>query len=471
MAPRGREYRSAALGPITAIASRRVVANGRVAPAVVIVEGETIARIEPWRGDRAALPAGAIDAGDRAVLPGLVDTHVHINEPGRADWEGFETGSAAAAAGGVTTIVVMPLNCRPAATTVEALLAEARAATGTCVVDFGFWGGAVPGNADQILPMLDAGALGMKCFLCLSGVDDFPACTEADLPPVMERLAQRGAPLLVHAEDPAVLDRARAASGLDDHPREYARYLASRPVEAETRAIERMARLCRRTTCPTHIVHVSAWEGAECVWDAAHDGLPFTGETCPHYLTFANNQVPDGATEFKCAPPIRDRAQPEYLWTALEEGRLTMVVSDHSPCPPLLKRAAEGDFARAWGGIASIEVGLSAVWSGAVERGIGLETICRWMCEAPARLAGLHRRKGRIAPGYDADLVVFDPDQDRIVEPEHMFQRHKVTPYAGMRLLGVVDTTILRGRVVFHDGRPVASGERRGVWLRERAPA
>lgn len=446
---------------VRAIASRRVIADGRLGPRVVVVEGDAIARLEGWDGRR-ALPPGGLDVGESVLMAGIVDTHVHINEPGRTDWEGFETGTAAAAAGGVTTIVAMPLNCTPAATTREALLAEARAAEGKCLVDYGLWGGVVPGNLAEIAPMLDAGALGMKCFLVPSGVDDFAAIGERELREAMRVLAARGAPLLVHAEDPTII--ARSAGGLEREPRSNARYLASRPAKAETKAIQMMIGLCRDTRCRVHIVHLASGAAAALVRAAAREELPFTGETCPHYLTFAAEEIGDGATVFKCAPPIRERAERDALWDGLRDGSIDLVASDHSPCPPEMKRLKDGDFAAAWGGIASLELGLGALWTQAADRAFGPADMARWMCEGPARLAGLIGRKGRIAIGYDADLVIWNPESEFVVDAARLRQRHKITPYAGRTLCGVVDMTIVRGQTVYERG--TLATDRRGRWIK-----
>lgn len=447
--------------PLHAISSRRILLDGQFRPAVLRIQAGRIASIEPFTplsGNH------TLDVGDLCILPGLVDTHVHINEPGRADWEGFHTGTAAAAAGGITTVVAMPLNCTPAATTADALRAEAAAAEGRCAVDYGFWGGVVPGNLDQLEPMVAAGAVGMKCFLVHSGVDDFPAIGERELGAAMRTLAALNVPLLAHAEDPGIVAAKAAALAAGRDPRDYLRYVDSRPVRAETVAIRTMIGLCRDTRCGVHIVHVTSRAGAELVAAAAREGLPFSGETCPHYLSFAAEEIGNGATLFKCAPPIRSRDERDALWNALRTGELSMVVSDHSPCPPAMKLPGEGDFARAWGGIASLELGLSAVWTGASARGIDLPTVARWMSDAPAAVAGVSNRKGKIAPGYDADVVVFDPDAEFTVDPARLHQRHKITPYAGRTLRGRVRTTVLRGRVVFESGS--VNSERTGAWIR-----
>jgi allantoinase len=382
-------------------------------------------------------------------MPGLVDTHVHVNEPGRTEWEGFKTAGRAAAAGGITSIVVMPLNCTPAATTADALRAEAQAAAGQCLVDFGLWGGIVPGNTRELEAMWSQGALGFKCFLTDSGVDNFPRVPRRDLEAAMPEAARLGAVVLAHAEDPEALESAHPGSGLDNAPRSYRAYLASRPPEAEERAIETMIDLCRRTRARTHIVHVSAASSLPIIEAARRQGLPLTAETCPHYLALAAEDIPDGATHFKCAPPIRERANQSRLWAALGDAVLDAIVSDHSPCPPALKRLDSGDFTAAWGGISSLQLSLPIVWTQAQLRGFQLADVSRWMSAAPAQLAGVNDRKGRIAPGYDADLVVFHPDESWRVDASNLQHRHKLTPYDGATLRGSVKATFLRGRQIY----------------------
>jgi allantoinase len=387
--------------------------------------------------------------GTAALLPGVVDTHVHVNEPGRTEWEGFETATRAAAAGGVTTIVDMPLNSVPVTTTVDALERKARAAERRASVDYAFWGGVIPGNVDELVPLSRAGARGFKCFLVPSGIDEFPAVGEAELRDAMLRIAPLGLPLLVHAELPGPIARATPLAGSD--PRRYATFLASRPPAAELEAVDLVLRLCRETGCRVHIVHVSATGTLEQVRAARRAGLPVTAETCPHYLTFAAEEIVDGGTAWKCAPPIRDRETRERLWQGLADGALDLVASDHSPAPAALKCIGSGDFSRAWGGVASLELSLAATWTGARARGHGLADLARWLAEAPARLAGLGS-KGRIAVGCDADLVVFEPDAQFTVNPAQLRQRHQITPYARMTLSGVVRQTFVRGVSVYEDG-------------------
>nr|WP_275939323.1 allantoinase AllB [Polyangium spumosum] len=424
--------------------SRRVVLPDGVREAAIAIRGERIAAVL----DASAVPPGArtIDVGDRVIMPGLVDTHAHINEPGRTEWEGFETATRACAAGGITTVVDMPLNSIPVTTTRAALDEKRHASAGRTWVDHGFWGGVVPGNERELEPLVEAGALGFKAFLVHSGIDDFPMAAEDDLRRAMPILARLSVPLLVHAE---LEDDTPAPAG---DPRSYATYLASRPAAWEERAVRRMIDLCRTYGGPVHVVHLSAAGALEDAGRARAEGLPFSIETCPHYLLLAAEEVPEGHTEYKCAPPIRERDNRERLWSALVSGAIDLVVSDHSPCTPRLKLPEEGDFLRAWGGIASLQLGLSLVWTEAEKRGATLSDLARWMCEAPARLAGLSHKKGRIAPGLDADLVVWDPEATFVVEPSILRHRHPVTPYLGRTLRGEVKRTILRGQTVYEDG-------------------
>lgn len=383
---------------------------------------------------------------DVVLLPGLVDSHVHVNDPGRADWEGFEHATRAAAAGGVTTIVDMPLNSLPPTTTVAALEEKRAAAEGRCHVDVAFWGGAVPGNRADLHPLWDAGVLGFKCFLADSGVEEFPALDEPGLRDTAAAVAAFGGLLLVHAEDPDALTAAPAG-------RSYAAFAASRPESAEVSAVRAVVEASRATGCRTHVVHVAAGSALPLLRAAHDDGVPVSAETCPHYLTFTAEQVPDGATAFKCCPPIRGAADRDLLWAGLADGTLSMVVSDHSPAPAAMKALDTGDLDAAWGGISSLQLGLPAVWTTARDRGHALVDLARWMCAGPADRAGL-RHKGRIAAGADADLCVLAPDETFTVDPVALHHRHPVTPYAGTTLRGVVRETWLRGTRIDLDGPP-----------------
>lgn len=446
--------------------STRVVTGGAVRPASVHVRGGVITAV----AGHAEVPPGCPleDAGDLVIMPGVVDAHVHINEPGRTEWEGFATATRAAAAGGVTTLVDMPLNSLPPTTTVAHLEAKVAASEGQRHVDVGLWGGAVPGNAGELRAMLDAGALGFKCFMVDSGVPEFGHVGEADLGAAMAALAGTGAPLLVHAELPGPIEAAAAAAaGLD--PRTYAAWLRSRPREAEDQAIALLAALCRAHRARVHVVHLASSSALDILTAARDEGLPLSAETTPHYLHFAAEEIPDGATPFKCAPPIRERDNREALWGALRRGLVEMVVSDHSPCSPALKKMEAGDFVAAWGGIAGLQLGLPVVWTGARARGASLADLAAWMCRAPAALAGLAGQKGEIAPGHDADLLIWDPDATFTVDPAALQHRHPVTPYAGATLHGVVQETWLRGEKIYDRGTLTGAGRAaRGQWLRRR---
>jgi len=431
---------------VTILRSRRVVTPQGTRAATVHIKGERIERVGEF-DERAD-----VDYGDLVVMPGLVDSHVHVNEPGRTEWEGFETATRAAAAGGVTTIVDMPLNSIPPTTSVEALMTKAEAMEGKCLVDVGLWGGAVPGNADALQEMLEKGALGFKCFLVDSGAPEFGHLDRDGLRQSLETLRDTNAPLLVHAEVPEFIGQAEGRS--------YRRYLESRPREAEDAAIDMLVAECADIGTRTHIVHLSSAGGLDRLRQARDASLPLTAETAPHYLHFEAESIPDGAPAFKCAPPIREHRNREELWNGVREGLLTAIVSDHSPCPPGLKRLSEGDVEHAWGGIASLQFGLSIIWS---ERRLTLERIAELMCSGPASIAGLDR-KGKIAAGFDADLIVFDPEARFEVTEEIIQHRHKVTPYAGEELRGVVRTTFLRGRKVWDDGRQI--GTPTGKWVK-----
>lgn len=427
-----------------ALTSRRVVLPADVRRAAVVIEGERIAAVvDPTR-----LPAGTPveDFGDLVIAPGVVDAHVHINEPGRTEWEGFETATRAAAAGGVTTLVDMPLNSSPVTTTVAALAAKRGAAAGKCWVDVGFYGGLVPGNTEQIEPLLDAGVLGIKAFLCDSGLAEFPAATADDLRAAAPRLARRSRPLLAHAELPD------ATAPRPSDVRSYAQYVASRPPQWEAAAIELLIDVCRESGCPVHVVHLANGDALPMIEAARREGLPLTIETCPHYLHFATGDVADGDTRFKCAPPLRDARHRELLWDGLRRGAIDTIGSDHSPCPPEMKQAETGDFGAAWGGIAGLQLTLPVVWTNAARRGFELAEVFRWLSAAPAGLVRLSDQKGRLAVGCDADVVVWDPAATWSVRGEALEHRHKLTPYEGLVLNGRVNRTYVRGRLVYDQG-------------------
>jgi allantoinase len=451
------------------IRCRKVVTPGAVGPAAILVRRGIIESIGAYED----VPEGCapVEAGDESVLmPGLVDSHVHVNEPGRTGWEGFETATRAAAAGGVTTIVDMPLNSIPPTTTLAGFEMKLAAAAGKCSVDVGFWGGVVPGNVPELSRLYDAGVAGFKCFLVPSGVEEFPHVTEESLRPAMSELARLGATLIAHAETPGPIEHA-----LDQHattvwgdPRRYETFLSSRPRAAENEAVALLIKLCRETGARVHVVHHSSADALAALGDAKEEGLPLTVETCPHYLVFAAEDIPDGATEFKCCPPVRERENREQLWAALDDGVIDMVVSDHSPCPPDMKLREEGDFLKAWGGISSLQLRLPVMWTHARARGFDFDDLARWLCSAPARLAGLGDRKGAIAAGSDADFVIWHPDETFRVTPSMMRHRHKLTPYAGQTLSGVVETVYLRGEKIYERGDFTA--EVRGGLLRKDLP-
>jgi allantoinase len=431
--------------------------QGTRSAAVHLADGK-ITAVTDWeqKGDAVEL----VDFDDLFVMAGLVDSHVHVNEPGRTEWEGYETATKAAAAGGVTTIVDMPLNSIPATTTLAAFEEKLAAAEGKCTVDVAFWGGVVPGNVGELGPLVKRGVRGFKCFLIHSGVDEFPHVSESDLRIAMPEIARLDSVLLVHAElEGPIQTAASSVTNLD--PVAYATFLRSRPRAAEDEAVELMIRLCRETGARVHIVHHSSSDSLGLFRSAKAEGLPVTVETCPHYLTFAAEDIADGATHFKCCPPVRERENREMLWQAVADGTIDMIVSDHSPCTPALKRMDSGDFMEAWGGISALQFGLPVMWTNFRSRGFGLEDLARLMCEAPANLAGLDRRKGKLAAGFDADIIVWDPDAAFTVDPELVYHRHKLTPYFGMDLYGRVEAIYLRGNSVFEDGkiRSGANGE------------
>ena len=424
--------------------STRVLTPEGERPASVAVAEGRIAAVLPHD---AAPPPGArlVDHGTAALLPGLVDTHVHVNDPGRAEWEGFATATRAAAAGGITTLIDMPLNSVPPTTTPEHLAVKRAAARAAAHTDLGFWGGAVPDNTARLRPLHDAGVFGFKCFLSPSGVDEFPELDAERLAAAMAEIAAFDGLLIAHAEDPARLAEAPDPTG----SRAYADFLASRPPAAELDAIRRLIALARRFGTRVHVLHLSTAAALPLIAGARADGVRISAETCPHFLTLTAEEVPDGATEFKCCPPIREAANQDALWAGLAAGTLDCVVSDHSPCTADLKVP---DFGAAWGGISSLQLGLPAVWTAARARGHRLADVVRWMATGPARLAGL-AHKGAIAPGMDADLTVLDPEATFTVDPAALHHRNPVTAYAGRTLHGVVRATWLRGRLIAEDGR------------------
>jgi len=434
---------------LQAFLSRRVVTPEGVQARAVLVEGEHILSVVPTTD----IPSGAArhDFGNAALLPGLIDSHVHVNEPGRTEWEGFQTATRAAAAGGYTMLVDMPLNCLPATTNVAALEAKRRAAEGKCRVDWAAWGGVVEGNPEDIEMLAETGVLGFKCFLVHPGVESFSKVGEQELRLALPHVARTGLPLLVHAELPGPVGTATKRLEEADWTK-YATYLESRPDDAELSAIQMMLSMCREFGFRLHIVHLATGKALGDLEAARVEGLPVSVETCPHYLHLVAETIADGATLCKCAPPIRSRENRERLWQGLRDSVIDLVVTDHSPCPPELKRLDEGNFRTAWGGIASLSVALAVVWTDAHSRGFSLTDVARWMAEQPARLAGCDGRKGRLAAGYDADLVVFDPDDEFTVSEDRLHYRHAMSPYLGETLRGTVKKTYVRGKLVFDSG-------------------
>lgn len=426
-----------------AFVSSRVVTPDGVRPGTVIVEQEKISSVNGPDD----IPSGAQvhRLGNLVLLPGLVDSHVHINEPGRTEWEGFATATRAAAAGGYTTLVDMPLNCLPETTTVAALEAKRAAASGKCRVDWAAWGGLTDDNKDDLIALAEAGVAGYKCFLVYPGIEGLAQVSRAGLETAAPILAQTDLPLLVHAELAEFLYQ-----GEREDWSQYTSWLRSRPDISELAAIRMLIELCRKYRFRLHIVHLATALALEDLRAARAEGLPVTVETCPHYLHFCAEEIADGATVYKCAPPIRSRSNREALWQGLREGVIDLVATDHSPCPPEMKA---GDFRTAWGGIASLSVALPVMWTEMQARGIGLEKLADWMASEPARLAGMQGRKGEIAEGYDADLVVFDPDAAFTLQEAQLHYRHPVSPYLGEKLFGRVIATYLRGNEVFREGQ------------------
>lgn len=435
----------------TALHSTRVITPSGIQDAFVLIRDGKIAGIE---NSRPVVEFPITELGDLVLMPGIIDPHVHINEPGRAEWEGFDTATKSALAGGITSLVEMPLNASPVTTTVKAFEEKLKAAEGKLHANCGFWGGIIPGNEKEIEPLAERGVWGFKAFLTPSGIDEFPPVTKKDLRKAMPLIAKLGLPLLVHCELDSPLPAGR-------NPQSYREYLQSRPPSWEDKAIELMIRLCEEYNCRTHIVHLSSAGSIEQIARAKAKGLPLTVETAQHYLYFSAEEIPDGRTEFKCAPPIREKANNEKLWQALKAGIIDFVATDHSPAPPSMKQAETGDLQKAWGGIASLQLALPVLWTAARKRGCSPVDLARWLCEKPALLPGLGR-KGKIEAGYDADFVLWDPDLSLPVIPAILEQRHKITPYLKEELVGVVQQTWLSGLKVFERGdypQPGAGGK------------
>ena len=438
------------MSPDAAIISNRTITPVGIKKTVVLIKDGKISDVVD------ELPEGdfpVTDTGDNVLMPGIVDPHVHINEPGRTDWEGFDTATKAAIAGGITTLVEMPLNASPVTTTAKAFEEKIKASfdkirmTTKLHSNCGFWGGVIPGNEKEIEPLIEKGVLGFKAFLTHSGIDEFPEVKEADLRKVMPIIAKQGLPLLVHCELSGELMPGRREDG-----KSYKQYLVSRPKKWEDDAIALMIRLCEEFNCRTHIVHLSSADSIEQIVKAKQRGLPLTVETCQHYLYFTAEQIKDGQTEFKCAPPIRDKENNERLWQALKEGIIDFVATDHSPSPPEMKELISGDFMKAWGGISSIQFALPVLWTAAKKHNCSLSDIAKWLCEKPALLPHL-KTKGKIAKGYDADFVVWSPERSFTVTKDMIHYKHKITPYLNEELYGVVEQTWLGGEKVFDEGK------------------
>lgn len=423
------------------VRARRIISGTGERAGALGIRGEQIAAILPHD---AVVDADAelVLSDDEVLMPGLIDAHVHVNEPGRTDWEGYATATAAAAAGGITTLIDMPLNSIPSTTTVAALQIKKQAATGQCSIDVGFWGGAVPGNVGELKPLQQAGVFGFKCFLAPSGVDEFPHLSSAELREHLAELASFGGLLIVHAEDCGILDATPNLGG-----QHYADFVASRPRAAENQAIADVIDAAKATGGRVHILHLSSSDALPLIRRAKQEGVKITAETCPHYLTFASEHVPDGSTQYKCCPPIREEENRHQLWQGLLQGDLDWVASDHSPCTPDLKRFDVGDFDLAWGGISSVQLVLPAVWTGAREHGADLPQVVRWLAEAPAEQLGIPN-KGRLEVGYDADWSIFAPDETFTVDVSQLHHKNPVTPYHGRTLSGVVRGTWLRGEQI-----------------------
>jgi len=431
--------------PVFAIHSRRIITPGGIKDATVIVSNGLITEVID------GLPADfnyeLMDIDNKVLMPGVIDPHVHINEPGRTDWEGFDTATKAALTGGITMLVDMPLNSSPVTTTAGAFDEKINAARDQLHTNCGFWGGIVPGNENEIEKLIQKGVLGFKAFLIHSGIDEFPNVKEEDLQKSMPLIAKNDLPLLVHCE--LADDKPQAT----DQSRSYANYLGSRPGDWEDKAIALMIRLCREYNCRTHIVHLSSASSIDQIAKAKQDGLPLTVETGQHYLYFSAEKIKDGQTQYKCAPPIREKENNQKLWQALKDGIIDFVATDHSPAIPSMKELESGDFMKAWGGISSIQFSLPALWTAARQHDCDLADIAKWLCEKPALLTGKEKNNGKIEKGFDADLTVWDPEKSFYVTEEIIQYKHKITPYINEKLYGEVEQTYLKGEKVFDKGK------------------
>jgi len=430
-----------------AIHSNRVVTPNGVVDATVVIKNGLIEQVVP------GFIENALDVGDKVLMPGIVDPHVHINEPGRTEWEGFDTAARAAMAGGITTLVDMPLNSSPVTTTVKAFDEKLESSRNKLHVNCGFWGGVIPGNETEIEPLIEKGVLGFKAFLIHSGIDEFPNVKEQDLRKVMPIVAKHNLPLLVHCELTEGSQKTIQHSTYNIHLTSYKRHLASRPRKWEDDAIALMIRLCEEFNCHVHVVHLSSSNSIDQIVKAKQKGLPLTVETSQHYLYFTAEQIGDGQTQFKCAPPIREKENNEKLWQALKDGVIDFVATDHSPSTPDLKQLQTGDFTKAWGGIASLQLALPVLWTAAKRHDCSIADVAKWLCENSSTLPGLENSKGKILKGHDADLVVWDPEQKFVVTENIIRHKHKITPYLSEELYGVVQQTWLSGKKVFDSGK------------------
>lgn len=434
---------------VSIIRSTRVVVNDVICPADVVIQNGKIVEISAIKLRSRNIKEKVLDVGNQLVMPGIVDSHVHVNEPGRTEWEGYWTATRAAAAGGITTVVDMPLNSIPPTTTLENFETKLEAAQDNCFVDVAFWGGVIPGNQNELYHMIQAGVSGFKCFMIHSGVEEFPHVTDRDLHDAMAQLQDTESVLLFHAEKEIHQKRAE----LDADPCEYDTFLNSRPDVMEAEAVKRVTDLCLQYDVRCHIVHLSSADTLDIIEAARQAGAPLTVETTHHYLTLAAEHIPPGATHFKCCPPIRSKENQEKLWEALKDGRIDMVVSDHSPCTADLKLLQDGDFMKAWGGISSLQFGLPLFWTASQRRGLSVKDVIQLMCQNTAKLAGLEDRKGSLTKGKDADIVIWDPDKEFEVKEDLIHHRNKLTPYLGFRLHGEVYATIVQGKLVYLKGR------------------
>ncbi len=428
-----------------AIRSKRILTpEGMLDGTILISEGKIVQLV---KGDSTASVKTYLDAREFVVMPGLIDPHVHINEPGRTEWEGFDTATMAAAAGGITTLIDMPLNSSPVTTTLQNLQMKLVAAEGKIHVNCGFWGGVIPANLNKLDELLKGGVFGLKAFLTHSGIDDFPETHPAELKNVLLKLKEYGLPLLVHCE---LSENHEGTRLLTENPGSYAAYLQSRPRSWENKAIETMINLCRETGGHVHIVHLSSAEALPMIEQARKEGLPLTVETAPHYLFFCAEEIENKNTLLKCAPPIREKKNNDQLWKALKEGLIDFVATDHSPAPPNLKEIQSGNLLKAWGGIAGLQFSLPVTWTAGLKHGITLKDLCKWMSENPATFLGLQHKKGKITEGFEADIVIWDPEKEFSIAGNDIYHRHKQTPYAGLRLKGEVKQTIVNGKIVYN---------------------